>query len=85
MIKDNPNLDVKFENDYILRNNRSVTSIQDIALTEFVANAWGAGAFHITINISDIDDDEKNIFIEDDGIGMTEEKFSSRWMTLNYD
>ena len=77
--------DVKFENDYIARNNRSITSVPDIALTEFVANAWDAGAFHVIIEISGKDDEEKIISIEDDGTGMTEGEFSKRWMTLNYD
>ena len=31
---------IKFEEDYIFRNNRSITSLPDIALTELVANAW---------------------------------------------
>lgn len=30
---------VSFEENYIFRNNRSITSNNDIALTEFVANA----------------------------------------------
>lgn len=84
-MKNNTDLNIKFESDYILRNNRSITSIPDIALTEFVANAWDAGAFNVTISISGEEDKDKCISIEDDGTGMTEEEFSNRWMTLNYD
>ena len=74
---------VSFEENYIFRNNRSITSNNDIALTEFVANAWDAGAHNVDITIPF----EKNerIVVEDDGTGMTDEEFHNRWMTLNYD
>ena len=39
---------VQFEEGYIFRINRAITSTPDIALTEFVANAWDAGAFNVT-------------------------------------
>ena len=42
---------VTFEENYIFRNNRSITSNSDIALTEFVANAWDAGAHNVDITI----------------------------------
>ena len=42
---------VKFEENYIFRNNKSITSNNDIALTEFVANAWDAGAHNVDITI----------------------------------
>lgn len=74
---------VQFEDDYIYRCNRSVTSIPDISLTEFVANAWDAGAFNVSIIIPEKDSDYP-IIIEDDGTGMTDEEFRQRWMTLNY-
>lgn len=74
---------ILFEEDYIFRNNRSITSNSDIALTEFVANAWDAGAHNVNITIP-LEDHEK-IIVEDDGIGMTDEEFHNRWMTLNYD
>ena len=77
--------EIKFENDYLYRSNRSITSVPDIAITEFVANAWDAGANNVRIIIPQIDDTEKVISVEDDGIGMTEEEFNERWMTLNYD
>ena len=76
---------IQFEEDYIHRNYRSITSTPDIALTEFVANAWDAGAYNVSISIPEQNDKEPVISIEDDGIGMTDEEFSRRWMTLNYD
>ena len=74
---------VYFEENYIFRNNKSITSNNDIALTEFVANAWDAGAHNVSITIPYEEHDE--IIVEDDGTGMTDEEFRSRWMTLNYD
>lgn len=73
---------VYFEEDYIFRNNKSITNNNDIALTEFVANAWDAGARNVDITIPL--EERELILIEDDGIGMTDEEFHERWMTLNY-
>lgn len=75
---------VQFEEGYIYRTNRLITSIPDIALTEFVANAWDAGAFNVYITIPDTEADNE-IIIEDDGTGMTDDEFRQRWMTLSYD
>lgn len=77
------NSTVLFEENYIFRNNRSITSNSDIALTEFVANAWDAGAHNVSITIPYEEHDE--ISVEDDGTGMSDEEFHGRWMTLNYD
>ncbi len=77
------NIAVTFEQNYMFKNNKSITSIPDIALTEFVANAWDAGAYNVNISIPYNEDDI--ISIEDDGIGMSNEDFMQRWMTLNYD
>lgn len=74
---------IKFEEDYIFRNNRSVTSSPDIALTELVANAWDAGASNVEITLPK-NEEESAISILDDGCGMTKEEFEERWMTLNY-
>ena len=78
----NKSAEIKFENDYIYRSNRSITSVPDIAITEFVANAWDAGAHNVNITIPN--EENKEIVIEDDGIGMSDEEFHERWMTLNY-
>lgn len=77
------NSTVHFEENYIFRNNRSITSNNDIALTEFVANAWDAGAHNVSITIPH--EEYEEIIVEDDGTGMSDEEFRSRWMTLNYD
>lgn len=74
---------VKFEEDYIFRNNRAITSSPDIALTELVANAWDAGALNVDITLP-VGEDQKTICISDDGCGMSKEEFFDRWMTLNY-
>lgn len=74
---------ILFEENYIFRNNRTITTNNDIALTELVANSWDAGAHNVNITIPIEKDNE--ICIEDDGIGMTDDEFHNRWMTLNYD
>ena len=80
---------VKFEENYIYKNCRSISSTPDIALTELIANTWDAGAFNVNINIPDNENINSNendvICIEDDGTGMTDDEFRQRWMTLNYD
>lgn len=71
-----------FEEDYILRSLGSIVSQPDIAITELVANAWDAGANNVSIFIPDKYDEV--LYIEDDGTGMTEKEFQSRWMKLRY-
>lgn len=73
---------IRFEDDYMFRNNRMITSSPDIALTELVANAWDAGALNVDISLPA--EGESYISIEDDGCGMSEKEFYERWMTLNY-
>lgn len=71
-----------YEEDYILRSLGSIVTQPDVALTELVANAWDAGASHVTLSIPE----EKNqlLYIEDDGVGMSESEFQHHWMTLRY-
>lgn len=71
-----------YEDDYITRSLGPIVSQPDVALTELVANAWDAGASHVTIMIPENIDNL--MYIEDDGIGMTEEEFQNRWMKLRY-
>ena len=59
---------VRFEEDYIFRNNRVLTTTPDIALTELVANSWDAGALNVEIHIPE-NEDENLISIQDDGCG----------------
>ena len=79
----NPNTPIQFEDGYIFRNNRSITSTPDIAITEFIANAWDAGAYSVGIIIPE--EEGEVISVEDDGIGMSDVDFRQMWMTLNYD
>lgn len=74
---------IQFEENYLFRNYRTITSNPDVALTEFVANAWDAGAHSVSIQIPD--EEHEIIAVEDDGTGMSDYEFRSRWMTLSYD
>lgn len=72
-----------FEDDYLARSiASSITTQDDVALTELVANAWDAGATHVKIFIPD--QKGEILSIEDDGTGMTENEFQNRWMKLSY-
>ncbi len=71
-----------FEEDYLLRSVGPLASRPDLALTELVANAWDAGASRVAIQIPEVFGGE--ISIADDGLGMTAQDFSRRWMTLGY-
>lgn len=71
-----------FEEDFITRSLGSIVNQPDVALTELVANAWDAGASHVRIFIPD--SRGEMLYIEDDGIGMTEEEFQNHWMKLRY-
>ena len=73
---------IRFEEDFIRSTNRSITSQPDIAITEFVANSWDAGAFNVQIIIPY--KTGELISVEDDGTGMTDKEFRERWLTLKY-
>lgn len=71
-----------FEDDYITRSLGLIVNQPDVALTELVANAWDAGASHVKIFIPE--EYNQILYIEDDGVGMTEEEFQNHWMKLRY-
>ena len=71
-----------FEEDYLLRTLRGISTSPDIALTELVANAWDAGAEVVRITIPDVKDEL--LIVEDDGTGLTAQQFHERWMKLGY-
>lgn len=71
-----------FEDDFLYRNNRNITSRPDLALTELIANSWDAGATNVNIIIPKIL--HEIISIEDNGTGMTKEEIKHRWRTLGY-
>jgi DNA mismatch repair enzyme (predicted ATPase) len=83
LILDNEN--TKFEEDYLTRTYSKITNRPDLALTELVANAWDSGALKVKITITPLRIvEDKFVSIEDDGIGMSEQEFYDRWMTLAY-
>ena len=71
-----------FESDFIERTYPSVVSDMSIAFAELVANSWDAGATRVDITIPDKQGEP--IIIEDNGSGMTDEEFRSRWMVFAY-
>lgn len=76
----------KFEEDYLSRTYGKITNRPDLAFTELVANSWDSGAEKVRIRIPQ-PNEVMDVYasIEDDGIGMTEQEFYERWMTLAYD
>lgn len=73
---------VLFEEGYLTRTHKLLTSSPDIALTELVANAWDAGATFVKITIPERCDEL--LIVKDDGCGMSEKDFAEHWMTLSY-
>ena len=71
-----------FEENYLQRTHKTLTTNPEIALTELVANAWDAGA--TTVNITIPGEYGQRLVIEDNGIGMTYAEFSERWLRLGY-
>lgn len=71
-----------FEEDYVLRTLGKIGYDGETALTELVANAWDAGASHVSIVIPE--NQGGALTVEDDGHGMTADNFRSRWMKLGY-
>lgn len=71
-----------YEDDYIIRSLGTIVSQADIALTELVANAWDAGATNVYISIPE--NNNQILYVEDDGVGMSEEEFKQHWMKLRY-
>lgn len=72
----------QFENNFIERTYPSIVSDMSIAFAELVANSWDAGATRVDITIPDKQGDP--IIIEDNGSGMSNEEFRSRWMVFAY-
>lgn len=71
-----------FEENYLRRTNKTLTSNPEIALTELVANAWDAGATRVDITIpSEVG---QLLVVSDNGVGLTFEEFQNRWRKLSY-
>jgi hypothetical protein len=72
-----------FEEDYLVRDLGQLATQPQFALTELVANAWDAGASKVALVLPAAIGDL--LTVTDDGHGMTEQQFRTRWMTLGYD
>ena len=71
-----------FESNFIERTYPTIVSDYSTAFAEIGANSWDAGATRVDILIpSNIGEP---IIIEDNGSGMTDEEFRSRWMVIAY-
>lgn len=71
-----------FERNFIERTYPTIVSDVSIAFAELVANSWDAGATRVDITIPL--EQGQQIIIEDNGSGMTDEEFRSRWMVIAY-
>ncbi|MDP2546389.1 ATP-binding protein [Oceanobacter sp. 4_MG-2023] len=63
---------------------KSILHDPKVAIVELVANAWDAGASEVVITWP-TKENEQLFSIEDNGSGLTEKEFTSRWRTLAYD
>lgn len=70
------------ENNFIERTYPTIVSDMSIAFAELVANSWDAGATRVDISIPD--NNNEKIIIEDNGSGMNDMEFRSRWMVIAY-
>jgi len=60
-----------------------ITQDPVVALVELVANAWDAGATVVRVEVPE--GDQRELFVVDNGHGMTSREFLERWHTLSYD
>lgn len=72
--------DNRFMDDYL---GAKMSSDAVTAVVELIANAWDAGAKTVKITWPMEQDDP--FVIIDDGHGLTEQEFQTRWRTLSYD
>ncbi|MBW4523513.1 MAG: ATP-binding protein [Scytolyngbya sp. HA4215-MV1] len=73
----------KFSGNFIYRHAGSIALNPEFAVVELVANSWDAGSEKVEITWPKA---ENTIFsIKDNGEGMTEEEFSSRWDSYYYE
>lgn len=63
---------------------KSILHDPKVAIVELVANAWDAGASEVKITWP-TKENEQLFSIEDNGAGLTEQEFITRWRTLAYD
>ena len=63
---------------------RKVIEDPRVAITELVANAWDAGATEVAV-VWPLTEEGGEISVTDNGYGMTNEEFQSRWREMSYD
>lgn len=56
-----------------------------LAIFELVKNAYDADATLVTISFNDLDSSNRNIVIEDNGVGMTSSVIQNVWLTIGTD
>lgn len=72
--------DDRFMDDYL---GTKMSSDAVTAVVELIANAWDAGAK--TVKVTWPMEQDQTFAIIDDGHGLTEQEFQTRWRTLSYD
>lgn len=72
-----------FDNRFMERHAGSIIVDPAVAIVELVANAWDAWATNVDIVWPESGTDTPFV-IEDNGKGMTEAQFQTRWKTLDY-
>src|SRR4051794_35545361 len=63
---------------------RELIADPNLAIIEFVKNAYDAGAQHVYIDFRLAESDPSELVISDDGAGMDEESFERNWMHPGY-
>jgi hypothetical protein len=71
-----------FEDDFLIRTLGEIAYRPETAISELVANAWDAGATCVQIAIPD--KIGGTISVNDNGVGLNQDLFSTRWMKLGY-
>lgn len=71
-----------FDDDFLIRTLGEIAYRPETAISELVANAWDAGASCVQIAIPD--EIGGTISVNDDGIGLNQDLFLTRWMKLGY-
>ena len=73
---------IKFDDNTIVHLGRNMYSNIPAALGELIANCWDADSTEVKIKIDNI---ERIITIEDNGIGMSRDDVDNRYLNISYD
>ncbi len=71
-----------FEDDFLIRTLGEIAYRPETAISELVANAWDAGATCVQVVIPD--EIGGTISVSDNGVGLNQDLFLTRWMKLGY-